>query len=444
MYAGNVTKSIIKIVGLVGDLPKNSVHDIEQLLKITGFEKEIFPTKLDNGSKVKNNFLVTFLKDYFYPDFRNIMFLEHEGIMNTRLVKDESKEVVLIREVKKPSGEKINKLFPINVRSSEVFLFPGQIGLFSIAIDLKDSLLNYQDINDILYLIRNFDTLTETNLKWHEWISKNILGGINLRGESIKADEFSGSKFKLFTVIDCSVNLENRNPLLYDMATVSSLGSALSSSGWAPSNQYYEELMKSKISFFNNWEALCLFDSFTCIGTGQLNEHGTNTWEYTYFRIYLYRLFFKFNIYRYNSTISDGAVNVRNQFEKFLNDYNLSHISFNFLANEIYKKTGEALDINLELTAFQSRINRLYATIQEKKQSKTNILLQIVTVLGGISSVQPVIGLLNHLKSNLGWSSFSFYSLFALIIVSLGLGVLYWLMPDVFKKYGKRVMKLWK
>ena len=155
-------------------------------------------------------------------------------------------------------------------------------------------------------------------------------------------------------------------------------------------------------------------------------------------------MFFKYNLYRYNSSIPDGAVNLRNQFETFLNDYNLSHISFNFLANEIFKKTGEVLDINVELTAFHSRINRLYATIQDKKQSKTNMLLQIVTVLGGITSVQPVIGILNHLKTNLGWSSLSFFSVIISIVLIIGLGVLFWLKPEFFQKLGKSAKKLWK
>ena len=314
---------------------------------------------------------------------------------------------------------------------------------------LNSSVLFYPssgiDINDILYLIRQFDTLTDQNIKWHEWISSNVLGGIQLRGENIKADEFSGSKFKLYTIIDCAVDLDERAPLLYDMSTVSTLGSSISTSLWAPSKQYYDELMGTKISFFNNWDAICLFDSFTCIGTGQLNNEGSvKSWDYTYFRIYLYRLFFKYNLYRYNSSVQDDPVKLRNEFESFLSDYNLSNISFNFMANEIFNKTGDALDITLELDAFQSRINRLSTTIQEKKQSKTNNLLKIVTFLGALSSIQPFLILLDPLKNYLNLSSVSIYSILILLILTLSLGVLYYLMPELFQQFGNRVKKIWK
>jgi len=84
----------------------------------------------------------------------------------------------------------------------------------------------------------------------------------------------------------------------------------------------------------------------------------------------------------------------RDQFEDFLIKYNISHISFNFLGNEIFHKTGLALELDNELTIFRERINNLSATIQEKRQATTNLLLQGVTFLGFIASLSPIFDLL--------------------------------------------------
>lgn len=447
MYSGKVNKTVIKIVGLLSELEKKSTSNITSSLEANGFRKDLFPMEEKEGKLIRSEGSVNFFKDYFYPDFRNIMFIEEEGVKkSSRFIAEKTQSVELVKKLKDKNGNVIDtKHYPINITKTEVFLFPGQIGLFSISIALPDDAMNYAHINDTLFLIRQFDTITHTGEKWHEWMTQNVLAGIKLRGDGIKADEFSGSKFKLFTVIDCDTEIGQRESLLYDMATVSSVGSAVNGSHSTPSKLYYDELMKGKFSFFNNWEALCLFDSFTCIGNGQLsNNNSITTWEYTYFRIYLYRLFLKFNLFHYNSSINESPVKLRDKFETFLNDFNLSHISFNFMANEIYTKTGVALDIDVELNSFQSRINRLSAAIQEKKQSKTNMLLQAVTVLGGISSVQPVLVIMDHFKTVFGMSNLAFYSLLVVIIAAIVTGVLYFIMPEIFKGINKRFRKLWK
>ena len=198
--------------------------------------------------------------------------------------------------------------------------------------------------------------------------------------------------------------------------------------------------MKNKISIFNNWESLCLFDSFTTIGNGVLfSDDNKKTWEDTYFRVYLFRLFFKYNLYRYNSDLHGNTLQLRNQFEQFLNQYNLSHISFNFLPNEIFNKIGVALKLDEELNTFQTRINRISTAIQEEKQSRTNALLQFVSVLGGLGSVMPVYDGLLLAKKYLGLNNLVFYTLLVLILLCIGLGLLAFLMPELVKKIKKKI-----
>lgn len=430
-----VKTSIIKIVGLLGDLPKKSKSNRQNELLKEGFNIEKFPTK-PNGEKDEDS--IKFLKDYFYPEFRNIMFFDS---LHKRFFNKETFNVALIKKIRdrEDKEQKIN--YDLSVKDAEVFLFPGNISLFSLTIKVETELLTLETLNNVLFLIRNFDTETSEGLMWHEWISKYTLGGINLRGPGIKADEYSGSKFKLYTVIDTDVNMESRAHCLYDMATVSPIGSADGNTFLSPSESYYQQIMENKVEAFNNWEALCLFDSFTCLGSNQLaNIYALKTWDYTYFRIYVYRLFLKYNLFKYNSEINDDSVKLRDQFEKFLNNYNINTISFNFLGNMIYQKIGESLCIDDELEAFQNRINRISQAIQEEKQGRTNNLLQLVSILGGITSLGPIYDILTEVKIFFSWSDMQFYMALSSVTIFIGIGLFCYLMP----KHRDKIMKKWK
>ena len=204
--------------------------------------------------------------------------------------------------------------------------------------------------------------------------------------------------------------------------------------------------MKNRVSLFNNWESLCLFDSFTTIGNNGLLTHENNdiekgkldTWQDTYFRIYLFRLFFKYNLFRYNSELHKDTVNLRNRFERFLNEYNLNHISYNFQPNEIFQKTGIALDLENELTLFQQRINRISSAIQEEKQSRMNKLLQIVTILSIMASIQPIFDLLSWAQTMYAWSD-KFQNILQILIFVIWFSLLFFILfSDKVLKYFQK------
>ena len=448
MYNSQVNSVSIKIVGLLGDFTKKDAEIYQKKLISNGFRVDDYPIINDQDVIKRNLNLEKSLKDLFYPDFRNTMFLKNQNedrkLLSRRYINNTDQSLILL---KKNYNDNNILEFPIIVSKTEIFLFPNQIGLFSLTIQINKDDKSLENINDIIFLSRQFETETNNGLKWHEWITKNLICDIELRSKLnkiVKADEYSGSKFKVFSVIDCEEK-ENRSALLYDMATASKLTSGRGLGDFAPSSEYLEEVSKNKISVFNNWEALCLFDSFTCVGNGILKEDWQiSTWEYTYFRIYLFRLFFKYNIYRYNSELHDKPVKLRSQFEGFLNDYNLSHISFNFLPNELFEKMGLALKLDEELSAFQNRINKLSSAIQEEKQSRTNMLLQAVTALGAISSVQPILNGLSIAKDYLGLSSLLFYTLLMMLILGIVLFIINYIMPEKIasaKKYISRWFK---
>lgn len=432
----NVQSSIIRIVGLIGDLNQKESKKFYCKLLDNHFKQEFYPEKPDGTKDIEAE---DFLRDYFYPDFRNLLFLTSADSGNKRFISSKCQNVVLLSKI---SGNEFT--YNLKIIKSEVYIFEGNLGLFSLSIIPDYESYTIEDLSNILVCIRQFDTLTEDQVRWHEWISKNILVGEKLRGENIKSDEYSGSKFKLYSVIDVDRSNENRDELLYDIATTSPIGSAAGNSIFSPDRDYYLDVMKNKIKVFKNWEALCLFDSFTCIGSGHLSTHYV-TWDYTYFRIYLSRLFFKYNIYRYNSEVQknqDYPEILRNNFESFLNTYNVSHISFNFLANELFKKTGDSLEIGAELENFRERINNLSNSIKDKMQKKTNILLGMVTLLSGLSYVEPTVNKINQIRTYLAWTPYLFNTVLGFLIFLIVFGILYFIMPFRFSKILKILKSL--
>jgi hypothetical protein len=439
METGTVTNYIIKIVGLLGDV--NPKQDFPQFLT-AGYKKDLFPTD-DQGKPDERK--IQGLRDYFYPNFRNIMFLDDTKSGNYRLIKNGFPSVILTYGKGNKKDKEIH--YSINVISSEIYVFDGYFGIFSLSLKIETNHENKKvalaDVSNLLSIIRNFTTSTSDNIEWHSWISKNILCDKPLRGANVKADEYSGSKFKTYSVVEFEHDSQDRSNLLFDLATTSPLGSANGNTIFSPDAEYYDTLMQNRIGVFKNWEALASFDSLICVGQDQLNiSWHYDSWNHTYFRIYLFRLFFKYNLHRYNSAIhssSEDAVKLRDEFEKFLTRYNISHISFNFLPNEIYKKAGSALDLDAELSSFREMINNLSKTIQEEKQARTNLLLQGVTILTSITSIGPIFELLQEVEKYLGWTDPIFYTVLSILIISLGFGVLYFIMPAELKRIWKKI-----
>jgi hypothetical protein len=431
--------TLIRLVGLLDQVPDKNFEQYCKRFEAGGYKKDIGPANEESKK---------FLKDNLYPDFRNIMFSDASDRYNVRYTTHVESSVTI-----KDLDEKSSQVYAINVVKCELYLFRGHVGLFSLKIEIPEG-LNLSDIRNHLFNIRLFDVLCTNDQPWHDWISKNYLTGISLRSterETVEADEYSGSKFKLFSAIQLDpegskkITAQDRQELLYDFGTVSHIGSAKGGKYFSPDPAYYATVMENRVAAYQNWEAICLFDSFSCIGSNFLLDKEGNvnlSWDQTYFRIYLFRLFFKYNLYRYNSLVaqsdSDKLIKHRDQFDEFLNKYNISHISFNFLPNLIFDKTGSALDLRAELEMFRERIRNLSTAIQEKKQAKTNFLLQLVTGLSGLSVVSDLPGIVGQILKLTHWSKTEFLIYVSILVAILGLGVLYYLKPEIFKKWFAR------
>lgn len=433
-----VKHSIIRIVG-VFEAPKHMAR-LRSQLKDNNYVAE----------EISDPNALNFLKNYWYPDFRNMYFLSAADTSAKIYTRNLNESVDFIIGKDKNTSEEI--LLNATVSSAELFLFRDQLNFFTVELQISKHTL--ADYSDLMNKARNFDSEIRSEgkgIKWVNWIEKHILCGIRISSHSsegkVKVDDYSGSKFKLFTVLDLKEPVEPniRTELLYDVGSVAKIGSAGGNSPLTPSPSYFDELMENKVSVFNNYDILPLLDSFTVLGNDLLEpdpSHFKNiTWKQTYFRIFIHNLFIKFNLFRYNSEMIHDSVSVRDKFESFLNTYNLSHISYNFLPNLIYRKHRASLDIDAELIEFQQRINRISQSIQEKEQKRSNQLLGLVGVLTSISSAEPVYSFLEKTRDQLQWSYGLYYLSILAILILAAMPLILFLFPDKRKKWLKKMKR---
>ncbi len=414
------------------------------ILKITGvfnYDKE-FLKKAAKSNYEELQFsddFEKFSKDFFYPDLRN-QFFNNDKKRHTILVRENSENSIVDLFSYQYDGKTKSKELQLKILDSRLDLFDEGFGLFTLNLKVQSDKTDLSQFSDAAFLARNFETnIQHTDYeKWHQYIEKEVLLGSSTRGQSVKVDEYSGSKYKLFMVLDIPElnEKEMMKSLLFDIGTLSRIGSAIGNSYDSMDKDYVQQLIKKNtISVFNNWEGLALLDSFTVVGNKILDApYKKETYSSVYYGIYLYCLFLKYHLFKYNFEIADLDEDRRSNFQDFLAKYYFNYISYNFLPTEIFNKIKTALDIEKELQLLNEKIVAVGQKIQEEQQDRTNKILGIVTVLTSVSSVQPVYDYLLEGQKMLGWSTEIYWITTISIVLVLGAGVGFYV-------FGKTILK---
>ncbi len=134
------------------------------------------------------------------------------------------------------------------------------------------------------------------------------------------------------------------------------------------------------------------------------------------------------------------SVKTRSKFESFLNNYNLSVVSYNFLPNLIFEKHRKSMRIEEELNKFEERINKISQAIQEEQQSRMNMLIGLVGLITSIGSVEPALVILENVRNKIDWSVSSFYISAGISALILSIPILAFLFPE--KK--KQLIRQWQ
>ena len=351
-----------------------------------------------NGGDYEATF--NYLNHSYYDSYLNNIFPEirfnesqlnkfNPKILNHLTFKDclENKEYLKNIELKINN----NRFIKFNIEYVDLYLFPHEIGIFSIKVSIKYSKsMTVGIVSDFLNKIRHLNSQVslfnnKNFISVKEFLENHILTHLHLK------DNWAvyNPQLKLYSLIDLKDKIPEKEMdyLLYDMGNVSIIGSCKGEGIFAPSETYFKkQLASNKISVFKNWSALALYDTFTRISIDFPDNY--NSWEYDYFNLFIHCIYIKFFMYLTNSELSDvtkvdkRTEKIRDRFIEFINDYHHSHISYKFLPDLLQDKLLYSLEIQSEIEKMETKIQRINEQFQEKREKTFNIALIVITLLG--------------------------------------------------------------
>lgn len=310
----------------------------------------------------------------------------------------------------------INCLFPseknLNQFSEYTESFTLNLNTF-ILVDGKSILIDYLDLflfpeNHMVYCFKcnltaySYDEIIHINNSLRETEIEKIGFLLDILNKICNSHCYNlGNKFKLFTVLEHSLDFSDKytsDNMLYELGSCSPIGTSVGTGAnpsLQPSESYLKQIISNnKISVFENWSALCLFDTFTVLHKGEVYLYN---WEFRYFRLlYIHSLFLKSYLGEINKEfyIEKKGRDLENVFFEFNKHFNLKQISYNFLPQLIYDKIRQGLNIEHELTDISFSIEQDYIKKQEKRQlqeavsdKRTNRALFIVAILAAFTAV---------------------------------------------------------
>lgn len=389
-------KSSYIIISAFFEYEKQNI-DVEELYKLfTSWDKHI---KFNAGrypySDVKS--FNKFVDSAYYSSYKDTMFAEHtdEQGFSKNKSSENKKSIHLTHKHLLEKVEcitiKDKKEIRFDIEYADLYLFPDNTGIVSIKMVPKEN--DLEITNDLSFLLRSLECkissekIAEKTLQ--DLINNNLLKPIKAKGW-----EKYNPKYKTYTVIDFEHKLEDefRNKILFDIGNTLPIGSTQKKDDYSPSDEYFKKQMtENKISVFNTWSALALFDTFTVL----INKSDDlKHWEPENFQIYIYTLHMKFYMYVSNTKIKDvtkigkETVKLKNDFIEFINDYYHAKISYNFLPDLIYQKLLFALGVEAEMKIMERKINRINETAEKNREIKFRNILFLIAILGIVSSIQ--------------------------------------------------------
>ena len=376
-------------------------NNIFKCIGFIDFEKsQINALKADGFKIVKpNEQLNEFLESTYHSEYLKIMFNDD----CVHLSKELTHEVHL---------NQIDKDVVLN--SVDLFVFVDKHDSHTViySLDYLIDIETVEDFSDVTYQLINHQseiTADNTTYKQIDFISKSIFNGKKLNDISSALSQFSGNKFKHYSIVDFKENDFETDALLFELGTSSKIGSISQGGITAPSQKYFNSILENKLSCFNNYSGLSLYDSFTIIGNNNYdrsNVYSHSTWDAVYFKIFIYNQFLKSRLQIITNSFSKDSLKSRSLFKTFYNKYYLNKISFNFLPNEIHKTIYNSLEIDVDIDFLRERLNTLTDQINETQQRQQEFLLFCISVLAlletplHIDGIRSIIGIENYIVYN--------------------------------------------
>jgi hypothetical protein len=435
--SGHLAAAILRVVGVIELGPNRQVE--RRLFRDAGFREQRV-----GGDKLR------MFRGMFYPEFVGVMFPGEEARNLDYPAEVLARRLDLAVEVEGRLGGNTVR-FPCRLTAAEAMLFTEPpLGIFAVEVEVMPG-ASLEWLAAAIPLLRAFSSRVlepgeaAAPQQLINFLHVRVLGRPPPRVEKPgrgEIEEYCGGKYKVFCVADLARELPPaaRRELLYDLGCAAPLGSAaarlaVEPGPLAPSEEYYQQLMRGAVSAFRNYDALPLVDSFTVAGRGLLaTEIQRATWRETYFRIYVFNLFLKFSLHFYAAKLREEArvspVELRDRFETFLRFYDVARISFNFLPEMLHHSIRSALDLETELERLRARITRLSNRIGETQTVRTNRLLGLISWIGSLAGVGVIWAKMEDLRAELGWPRIVFFSLALMLTAGASLAAFAYVFPE--------------
>ena len=382
-------------------------------MKYTGFLCGAFSTGIpmvaDGGwrSVVTSDDERAVSSKFYYPEFVDFCFGSNSKSIH-RFVMDVEQTV----PVTVGYGDTLRQ---VNLFVPEIAFFqaPFDLALFAIRVDM-DACAN--DITAAVSSLRTVDNLAQSNAAFAKIVlaplmrlyRKHAKNAADVVGKDDAACYHRlveyGNKLKTFQVAVGDAgewNGEKSDEMLYELGALAPIGSYNPENDYSSSKEYFDNVMKDgKVSVFNNWKALALFDSFTIFGHG-ISERTVANWIENYFdMLYVSELFVKFYLFRLNNDFRinhKGAEKLLEQFEDFEYSCWFDNVSYNFLPRIVHHSMEKGLEILPEKQLLYQMMAHQKNNREERDNQRMNNLLFYLTLFTTFSMVWDASSLFNEM-----------------------------------------------
>ncbi len=350
-----------------------------------------------NTKQESENDILKFLGDSYYKSFVSSIFpgfnkrgeSYYNQYFNNQICR--YSHALNIKQALQIKGK--DQLFEkeILIEYFDVFLFPGNLAIYSFKCDF--GLVSYDEISLLVNYIRNNAPHKFAFIGEH-------LKSLKAVGDKTYLPLLFGNKLKSFLLVEMDQELlpDEEKDLLFDLSTCSPVGSAAGFvSYFKPAVGYKEKLWNDNlVNVFDNWKAVCLFDSFT--GLFRKDVMNNFVWENAYFNLlFIHSVFVKHYLFMINKEFfleNSNKQKLEEDFYGFDNYFNFRRISYNFLPQIIYDKIRLGFDIEVELSQMQTsieQVNAMEQSVQDKKINKVLTLIAFLTLFSVLLDASSLI-----------------------------------------------------
>ena len=208
--------------------------------------------------------------------------------------------------------------------------------------------------------------------------------------------------FNVFQIVSAEpADGDERDKLLFELATVAPAGSYDAKSLDSPSEAYFRKLLdENSLSVYNNWKCLALSDTLTIL-CSECPEWLISNWKNDYFGlIYIWQLFRRNYLFRLTRRFRyerENVASLERESVDFERNCSFHRISYNFLPEEFSACVARGLRIEKEKNELYHMIAQEESAGEKRADNRMNSLLFFMTCLTMASTIYDTCCLLQEL-----------------------------------------------